>query len=86
VAQPARLRRRPRCSTPGGNSTVDRRRLRRAWWGSGVLTGDGWRRSRAAAELQWPGRASTSPVAGGEDGGGEALSKGGRRRGRGRAH
>jgi hypothetical protein len=66
--------------------------LGRARWGSGVLTRDGrrWlggenglarRRSKAAAELRWPGRASTSPAAGGGDGGGEARSKRGGRQG-----
>jgi hypothetical protein len=97
VAWPTRLRQRPRCSVPSGESTGERRRLHRAWWGSRVLTRDGRRwwgggndptrwRSKAVAELQWPGRASTSPVAGGGDGGGEAWSKRGGRQGHGRAH
>jgi hypothetical protein len=70
----------------------ERRRLRQARWGSGVLTEDGrrWctgengpmgRRSKAVAELWWLGRASMSPAAGGGDMGGEARSKRGRQRG-----
>jgi hypothetical protein len=75
---------------PGGDSTGERRWLRQARWGGEVLTEDGrrrwgeesgpaWRRSKAAAELRWPGRASMSHAAGGGDGGGEVRSKRGRR-------
>jgi hypothetical protein len=93
----ARLHRRPRCSAPSGDSTGDQQQLRQAKWGGGVLTGDGqWRwggengptrqRSKAAVELRWPGRASMSPAAGGEDMGGEVRPKRGERRGHGEAH
>jgi hypothetical protein len=86
MVRPARLHRRPRCSARGGDSTGERRWLHRARWGGEVLTGDGrrrWsgengpvrRRSKAAAELRWPGRASMSPVVGGGDRGDEAQSK-----------
>jgi hypothetical protein len=57
-----------------------------------VLIGDGRRRwsdengptrqrSKAVAELRWPGRASLSPAVGGGDMGGEAWSKRDERRG-----
>jgi hypothetical protein len=86
VVRPARLRRRPRCSAPDGDSMGDQWQLRRARWGGRVLNGDGrwqWgdensparRRSKAAVELRWSRRASTSPAARGEDGRGEARSK-----------
>jgi hypothetical protein len=86
VVRLARLHQWPRCSAQGGDTMGDRWRLRRARRGGGVLTGDGrwwcggengptqWR-SKAVMELQWPGRALTSPAVGGEDGGGEATSR-----------
>jgi hypothetical protein len=43
-------------------------------------------RSKAAAELWWPGRVSMSPAAGGGDKVGEARSERDGRRGRDRAH
>jgi hypothetical protein len=92
VGAVARLFRWPRCSTPSNDSTGERRWLRRARWGGGVLTEDGrWRwggengparqHSMAAAELWWLGRASTSPAAGGGNGEGEAQTKRGGRQG-----
>jgi hypothetical protein len=65
--------------------------------GGGVLIGDGrqwwgeengparWH-SKAAAELRWLGRASTSPATGRGDEGGEAWSKRGGRWGHNSAH
>jgi hypothetical protein len=97
-ARQARLRRWPRCSAPGGDSTDEQRQLCRARWGGGVLTGDDqrrWegengparRRSKAAVELWWSGRTSTNPTAGGGDGGGgQAWSKRGGRWGHDKAH
>jgi hypothetical protein len=92
VAWPVLLRWRPRCSAPCGDSTGDGWRLYQTRWGGGVLTGHGrWQwggennlarwRAKGMTELWWPGRASMSPAAGGEDGGGEAWSKRGGRRG-----
>jgi hypothetical protein len=69
VARPARAHRWIRCSALDGDSTGERWRLHRARRGSSVLTRDSrqrWggengsvrRRSEAAVELQWSGRAS----------------------------
>jgi hypothetical protein len=92
VVRPAWLRRWPRCSTSGGDSTGERRQLCRASWGDGVLTGDGWlgwcgendptRRRTSGGR----GRASMSPAAGGGDMGGEVRSKRDARRGCDGAH
>jgi hypothetical protein len=75
VARPART---PRGSD--GGYTGDGRQ----WWGR--ENGPMRRRSKATAELRWPGRMSTSPAAGGGDVEGEAWSKRGGQWGRGGAH
>jgi hypothetical protein len=73
---------------PDGDSTGDRRHLRRARWGGGVLTRDGrrrwgrengptWWHSKAAAELRWSGRGRQSARPRTHEGGREGKEKGG---------